>query len=277
MRTMIVLFMLLSSFVGMAQSSKRTSERDSLRIYYRERQKLYIIANDSLRRTEAYQSLTEKIDRLESNSKNYNGTVMFGEIIHTNFKDFNESIAQSGFDAMNPITFRFGIGSTIKSKRNMIDIYFFVFGKNHSSKKGSAQIKSALSNSFQVDYGYDLIHSKRVSFYPYVGLSARSTTLEYSNTVQTNSNYTNISNIVINDPRVQSTSTRLGYQAGVGLDVVVANDQVKGKPAIILFSKFGTNRSFGEDRYKIGEISYRPGIKHGDWLVTMGFKMIPRR
>lgn len=277
MRTIFVLFMLLSSAVVNAQSSKRTSVKDSLRIYQRERHQLWIVTNDSLRTTEAYQSLTEKIDRLESNSKNYNGTVMFGEIIHTNFKAFNESIAQSGFDAMSPLVFRFGLGSTIKSKRNMIDIYFFVLGKNHSSKNGSAQIKSALSNTFQVDYGYDLIHSKRVSLYPYVGLSVRSTTLEYTNTVQTNPNYTNISNIVINDPKVQSTSTRLGYQGGVGLDLVIAHDQVKGKPAIILFSKFGTNRTFGEDKFKISGINYRPGIKHGDWLVTMGFKMIPRR
>lgn len=277
MRTMLVLFIVMSGFVSNAQSSKPISSRDSLRYYRTEQRKLWILTNDSLRRTEAYQSLTTKIDLLESKSKNYNSTVLFGEILHANFKSFNESIAQSGFEAMNPLSFRFGLGSSIKSNRNIFDIYFFVVGLNHSSKNGNAQIKSALANAFQIDYGYDFIHSKRVSLYPYIGLSIRSSTLEYSNDVQTNPNFTNISNIVINDPKVQATSTRLGYQAGVGLDLVVAHDKVKGKPAVILFSKSGTNQTFSEDKFKIAGINYKPGIKHGDWLVSLGFKFIARR
>jgi hypothetical protein len=57
------------------------------------------------------------------------------------------------------------------------------------------------------------------------------------------------------------------------LDVSISGKKSKGAKTIF-FTKFGTNRPIGRDRYKIHGIKYNPGIKQADWLISFGFKFV---
>ena len=257
----------------------RTYPVDSLSYYQRELRSLTVKTLDSLRNSERYKFLQERIRKLHNTGKNYSGFVFFTDLMHSDFSKFNNSIAQKGFPAMDPISLRFGFGMSSKTERLMFDFYFGIGSLNSKSKKGDTAIKAGLTNLFQVDLGYDLLNSDVVSIYPYGGLSFRVSSLEYSSPVQVNPNFTNITDIIINDRSTYGDSQKLGYQAGIGFDFIVTKDktrtthQANGSMAtIILFTKIGTNRAIGSDKYKLQGIKYKPGIKQGDWLVSVGIK-----
>lgn len=257
------------------KSQKR--ETDSLKYYQKQLSELYRITMDSLESTDEYSALKEKIDEIrhrpKNYSKNYAGLVLFGDLMHSDYAAFNNSIAQDGFAPLNEYTTRIGVGITTKNDNLMFDLYFFTGSLRNKSEKGDEKIEAGLSNSFQFDLGYDFINSKIVSMYPFAGLSIRTSSLEYSKPVQINPGYTNISNILVNDQSIDGSSLRVGYQAGIGLDVAIPGKKSKGAKTIF-FTKFGTNRPIGRDRYKIHDIKYNPGIKQADWLVSFGFKFV---
>jgi hypothetical protein len=111
-----------------------------------------------------------------------------------------------------------------------------------------------------------------VSLYPFAGISFRGSELRYSAPTQTNPNFTNISNVVISEPRAYGSSSRLGYQAGLGFDLKLGGNKSQTYKTI-LFIKGGTNQPFKKDTYKIEGYRYDPGIRQADWLVTVGLKL----
>lgn len=261
------------STTGIAQKK----ETDSLRYYEKQLNELHRITMDSLRETEEYRALEEKIEEIryrpKNFSKNYTGLVLFGDLMHSNYTAFNNSIVQDGFTPLDEYTGRIGFGISSKTENLMFDFYFATGSFRNRSKKGDEKIQAGLSNIFQFDLGYDFINSKVISMYPFAGLSLRTSTLRYSKPVQLNGGYTNISNILINNQSVDGSSLRVGYQAGIGLDVAIPGKKSKGAKTIF-FTKFGTNRPIGRDRYKIHGIKYNPGIKQADWLISFGFKFV---
>jgi hypothetical protein len=226
---------------------------------------------DSVKNSEQYISLYKQLQHHRSRSNNYTGMSLFADIVHSDYDRFNESIAPGGFPAFNPISYRIGFGISSKHDRLMSDFYFGVLGINSRSKKGEEKITTSLSNLLQYDFGIDLLKSSVLSLYPYAGLSLRMSSLKYKKPAQTNPGYTNITNMVINDQNVSTSSLRLGYQAGLGLDVAIYNRPGEMSKTM-LFIKAGTNGPVWRDAYEINNIKYKPGIRHGDWMITVGIK-----
>jgi hypothetical protein len=271
MKKIYVLIIILIPILTFAQTPK-----DSVRYYQKEMKKLWDDFYKRYTNSSEYTVLQQGLDRALTRSSNYEGYAVFGDVVHSDYTQFNTNIAQNGFTPLNAISFRLGYGATIKTGRVMFDCYVFAVGFNNTSDSGNEKIKTSLSDFAQLNLGLDLLRSRTVSLYPYAGLSFRFSNLEYSKPPQTNSGYTNISNIVTNDQSVESSSLRAGYQAGIGLDILAFKTN-KDRGATILFAKFGTDRPVWPDKYKIDGIGYSPGFKQGQWVATFGFKFVARK
>ena len=271
MRRITVLLIILLPGLLNAQSNKQRIPRDSGEYYQYEMGQLHKKTLDSLHTSNEYILLKDKLHNYRKKSNNYSGTVLFGDILHSNFKTFNNNITQTGFSKLNEIGYRIGFGVSTKSDRAIFDFYFLTAGFNNRARRGDEKIRASLSNAFQFDIGIDLLKSNLISIYPFAGMSLRMSSLSYSKPVTTNSGYTNISDIIVNNSSVFSSSYRLGYQFGMGLDITLKTDREKEKKTI-LFAKFGANKPFWKDKYKIEGVKYAPGFKQGDWLVTVGIK-----
>jgi hypothetical protein len=268
-RQTLLLFLLLPSMV-FAQIDERHIH-DSLFYYQRETGRMLRQAQDSVRNGSQYRTYQEAIKRLGGKSQNYAGFVLFSGVQHTNFTDFNASIQQDGFEPMNSTTGLAGFGVSTKSQDIMLDMYFVVASFNTTSSNGEESITMNLTNVLQFDLGYDLIKSRPISLYPFVGISMRISTLDYNYPAQLDPNYTNISNLIINDRSAESSSVRLGYQFGLGLDLLISTSKKTGFGKY-LFVKAGTNRPVWRDKYKIHDVKYDPDIKQGDWVISFGLK-----
>jgi len=268
MRKFSLLFLLIPLF---SLSQNRSADIDSVRFYSKELYRLRKQADDSLKASIAYREALAGIERHRRKSNNYAGFVLFSGIVHSNFTTLNQSLVQNGFTPLNSICPQFGVGISSKSDETIFDFYFMVGSGTKESKKGEEKISFSLLNAFQMDIGFDLLKSKTISFYPFVGLSFRETTLNYDKPVQLNTNFTSISNMVINDQSVVLNSGRLGYQAGLGFDVILGENK-KHTTNKVLFVKGGTNRPVWKDKYSFHGLNYDPHIKSGDWVISFGIK-----
>jgi hypothetical protein len=272
MRRFLLLFIIASPLLIKAQSpSQQKQETDSVKHYQREIDQLSASIDDSLIRSHVYDSLTKAIKNLRKISNNYSGPAFYGDIVHTDFGGFNNTLVQNGFAPMNDISGRIGFGWSAKNNRIILDLYIFTASFNTKSTTDSETIKLSLSNFLQFDLGYDLLNSKTISIYPYAGISVRSSEMKFSSTADPDSGFSHITNIVSGHHNTYAVSTRIGFQAGIGFDYTVATskDQLM---KTILFTTIGVNRPIGEDKYEIEGTDYTPGIKQADWLVTVGVK-----
>jgi hypothetical protein len=270
----IFIALLLIPICAISQRTEKTF--DSATYYRNEIGKYYRQAYDSIRKSERLRLLREGLDRNTPKSKGYNTFVIFGSVVHSDYSTFNEAIATSGFPRLKSTAGGFGLGYSGKQEHSMFDFYFMNFVSENKSKKGKEEIGSSMANLFQFDFGFDIFDSKSFSLYPYAGLSFRMATLHYNKQGTANANFTDISNIVVDANRLYSTSTRCGYQAGLGTDVVISENNKKGS-VIVLFAKAGVNKPIGKDSYKFEGVKYQPDIKKGDWVVSFGFKFGSRR
>jgi hypothetical protein len=248
---------------------------DSTNYYEKQLRALQKQAMDSLFNSEDYQDLLNKYKSHVRKSHNYTAFTLYTDFVHTDYGTFNELITQKGFAPLNEMSPRFGLGISTKQKWLMLDFYFATFGLNAKVKKGEETIKASLSNALHIDLGVDVLKSKAVSLYPYGGLSMRMSNLSYQKPEIINPNYTDITDIVVENRTVNSSSTRVGYQAGIGFDVAIGNNKERNT-ATFFFVKAGVNRPIGKDKYKIYEADYRPNIKQGVWCITVGVKFATR-
>jgi hypothetical protein len=255
-----------------AQKREPTSN-DSIEIYQKKLNKLWRTNYDSLRSSENYKELVDNIKRLRGNSRNYGGVVIFGDITHSDYTKLNQSIVQSGFTPLKSNFGRIGFGVSNKSGKAITDFYLAVLGFNNQSKKNSEKIKTSLASILQLDYGYDLTKSGLVDIYPFLGLSLRLSSLNYLKPAEVNPNYTNISNILISNQTAYSSSFRLGFQAGLGIDFNLSSSKVNGA-STLFFTKFGINRPLSADKYKVEGVTYKPEILQGVWVLAFGFKFV---
>lgn len=276
MKYLFIVFLLSTHFFANGQSTGQIISRDSVEYYQRQLNMLWKNTFDSLKNSDQYNQILSNLKRFTKKSQNYVGFSVFGDVIHSDYRKFNESIGQNGFTPLNSTMYRIGFGMSNKRNRTIKDFYFGIVGFNNKSKKEGEAIKTSLSNLFQFDFGYDLIRSRVLDIYPFMGLSIRFSNLNYSKSKQTNSSYTNITNIITNNQDVVSSSARIGYQAGLGVDVIVKNRKDESG-FTTLFAKIGVNRPIGIDKYKIEGIKYSPGIKQGILVISFGIKFLNKK
>lgn len=272
MKNILAVFVLFIPSLIFGQSKHQKYPKDSINYYNVQLNKLSKTYSDSLKHSKEYILLHNNIKRLTSDVNSYWGITIFGEILHTDYSKLNKYITQNGFKPLKSILPRIGIEITDKHKRRMFDFYFAVLGFSNESKKGDEKIESNLINVCQFNWGYDLLNSKRISIYPYAGLSIRLAYLNYSKSAVTNTAYTDITNIIITNQSAKLSSTKLGYQIGLGFDYSLSNNTKINRS--IFFTKIAMDNPIGEDKYKKQNIDYKPGIRHGDWLISLGLKMV---
>jgi hypothetical protein len=272
MKTTVLFLILIIPLFIKAQHKYRKPPRDSTEYYERQLIKMQRYVIDSVHKTPEFRETVSNIQKLHRSSSNYGAFVLFADIIHSDFTAFNKSIVQSGFSPMKPFSTRLGMGFSGKAKRLIFDIYFGALGFNNKSTRGDEKILISLSTVSQFGFGYDILNNRNISIYPYAGISfIRSSQIIFSKPSQTNSSFTNITNIVANNQSVTAFSDRLGYQAGLGIDLNLGYDESKTAKTILFF-KAGTDRPVGNDKYAIENITYTPGIKQGDYFLSVGFK-----
>lgn len=272
----IIIFLLL--FVGLFSQAQEINKypADSATFYQRKIAQLQRKVFDSLRNTEEYKATRERVEYYQRKSDGYGSFVLFVDMAQADFSKFNTSITASGFTPLSGSAYRLGFGFSTKARRTVVDFFMLASGLGKESKKGQETIETNFSSGILLDIGYDLIKNQFINIYPYAGLSMRTSDLTYSAPVQTNPTFTNISNLVVNKRSVEAYSSKLGFQAGIGFDFVVA----KGKRELggtMFFLKAGMNRPVGKEKYKIEGIKYDPGIEYGKWIITAGFKFFGRK
>lgn len=272
MRRPIVL--IVFSLVLFSDVRAQRSVGDSIRYYQNELGKIYRAAFDSLRKTDGVIENTRKIRHFEGLSRSYTAFTLFGELAGADFGSFNKSIAAGGFGPLHGPNFRGGFGISHKGYSGvMIDFNIFSAAWDRKTVKGDEKIGASFSDFFQLHIGFAVVNTRRFNVYPYAGLSFRASQLTYDAPTTVNPNYTSIVDIIQHNSAYTATSTRLGYQAGLGIDWVVAVDS-KGYHGIILFNKTGTDGAFGGDEsYNIEGVNYTPGIRMGSWVSSLGIKL----
>lgn len=264
-----LLAIVLLPLLGLSQDE--TPLHDSLAYYQRELYRLRKQADDSLKASAAWQQALTGIERHRRKSNDYGGFVLFSGVMHTNAEKFNQSITQSGFTPMGAYSPQFGVGVSFRIDRTIFDLYFISGAGDTKSTRGDETISAYVINGFEMDWGYNVFRTGAVALYPYLGFSYRSSGLDYHKPVVVNPAFTSIADMIVNDQTVELLSNRLGYQAGLGFDIVIAENK-KQTSNKILFIKAGVNRPVWEDRYSSNGLTYKPGIKQGDWVITAGIK-----
>ncbi|MFT3683077.1 MAG: hypothetical protein QM791_22650 [Ferruginibacter sp.] len=263
----LLLLPLLFAFSPLTAQRSSRNETDSLKFYRNLLFRVHRRYSDSMRHDSNYILLRNQVTRLQSESGDYVGFIMGGEVCHADYNAFNTSIAGSGFPALKSIAMRITIGFAFKTKRRLFELNFGSIGFNNVSKKGNEEIKTNLANLLQMNWGYNILRSKTAGIYPYAGLSLRSSTLQYKKPKELNNSYTNISDIITNEQSVNVSAGDFGWQLGLNIEALLSR-----KSGIMFYTRVATDRPFGKERYGIGDIKYDPGIRQGDWLVGFGFK-----
>ncbi len=243
--------------------------QDSLLYYDTELAKLRRKSDSALRDSEAYRVATAGRYRHIKSSKDYGGVALLSGIMHSDYKVFNQQIAQDGFKSLPAISPMIGFGISVSSDRTVFDWYFVHGTLGGESKKGEERVHSSLFNVLRMDFGYKVVSSRIFHLYPYLGMAYREANISYSKPTEINPGFTSISNILINSNSISMSSSRIGIQAGLGIDILLKDHQYHN---IMLFIKPGINKPLWKDKYKYKDIPYDPKIKHGDWQVSFGVK-----
>lgn len=270
-------FLLCMLLLPLASVAQKRSEPFDSALYYR--QQLYQLERrvmDSMRVSPEYLHLADRVRNTEGLSPDFTAVTFFVDVAGADYDALNASIEQSGFKRFPNTAVRLGYGVGYQFDRIVFDMAFFAIGlRNHALKTGE-KISTAFSGFFQTDLGYDLLPAKWINLYPYAGLSYRTSLLTYKKAVQFNNSFTDVTNIVVSSQNVRERSNKVGYQAGLGLDVVVSERRNQGW-GVMLFVKAGTARTFGKELYNIEGVEYKPGIQYGNWITTFGLKLFDRQ
>ncbi len=265
---------------GPFQAHAQNPADDSAAYYKKELAHLWHNAWDSLRASTPYITAMDGLNRYSALTNAYTAFYLYAELAGVDYDQFNRSIALTGFGPLQGPIFRIGYGMSMETGNRLVcNIDFTTFGFNNRSTGANGKIRSSFSNVFQVNLGYDIDRATGVNIYPYGGLALRIANLSYSKTAQVNNNYTSITDIVQNDPSVYSSSFRAAYQAGIGFDFVISKNKraPNRNNGVMLSLQIGTDGSIGKESYKIDGLTYDPGIHHGDWVATLGFKFFGRK
>ena len=123
MKKILLIQIILIPGILFAQSKVNRLPKDSAHYYELQMAKLWKASNDSLRKSATYKLLEDSSNSYRRRSNSYMGSVLYGDIIHSDFTDFNNNIAKSGFSPISSMSFRFGFGVSAKNNRTMVDFY----------------------------------------------------------------------------------------------------------------------------------------------------------
>ena len=249
--------------------------RDSIKYYSKQLGNMYRRAYDSIRLTDSARYYSNRIKKSKDRSKSYTAFMIFGETDAADFNTFNAAIAKDGFGPLSGPVWGIGFGVSHKAYNGiMIDFNYAIIRFNRSVKNGDEKITANVADLLQFDLGYAVVNCTRFTLYPYAGLSARTATLSFDKPVVTNPNFNSIAGIVQNDQSSSGNNTHLSYQAGLGIDWVIGESQRHG--GSILFGKFGTDGTIGNENYSVSGVEYNSGIRYGAWVAQLGFKFFGR-
>ena len=244
---------------------------DSIEYYQKQASEISRRFQDSIRQSPEYLHAQERLSYLRSKSNDHVAFAMYVELVKSDYDELNKSIAADGFPPLDNVGARFGLGYSYKWDRNMVDLFVAAFGMDTKSKKGDEKVSSSFSSYLQLDYGYDLLNFRSINFFPFVGASFRVSKISFSKAEQLNPNFTNITNIVQSDIFARASSTRIGYQAGLGINFLFHEKGQNG--GAMFFLKAYTTGPFWKHSYKVESVKYDPGIRHGEFVVSAGIKM----
>ena len=274
LRLLPCFFLLLSNLLLIAPSAW-SQRKDSAAIYQKELQRLTDSALQWLQQTEPYKQASANYLRAEKASDSYSSFMLYGDVIQTDFGAFNNSIAASGLERFGALSGRVGFGSSFKRNRLVIDVLWFLSNIRQQREGPGQAINYEVHANLMTDVGYDLLPSPRFNLYPFAGLRFHRAQLTYERNGVANPAFTNITNIRSGGESIDETSFRFGYQVGMGAEAVVKSS--KGdRNGIIFFVKGGIQRPFGEDRFEINGVDYRPGITPVVWAGAFGIKLFTR-
>jgi hypothetical protein len=265
-------FLIGLSFAVNAQKPLRDSVHYYERLYSRYTRRVW----DSVRNSDSSRLLIGRLTSLRGHSRAYTAFTLFTEAAAADFGPLNKAIAMDGFGAFSGPVWRLGFGFSRKTYSGlMIDFNYFVIGLDRTRKSNGNEIKTNFSNVLEFEMGYAIVNTTRFDLYPYAGLSARSTTLNYKSPAVINPNYNSIASLILNNQSANGNSTHLGYEAGIGIDYAIYLNK-KNRGGTMLFAKFGTDGSFGNEDYTISGTTIHSGIKYGAWIAQFGFKFFGR-
>lgn len=272
MKYFYLLLLLSISFISEAQPDSKKKPADSLQYYSSEMATVHRAIRDSLLKSERYLAALAGYKRHVVHSRDYGAFTVFMDVFGSDYRQLNSMLAQDGFPAINDVGGRVGFGVSFKEGHGMIDLFYVVAGLNNKSVKDNKEITTSFTNLLQFDLGYDLLNSNKFSIYPYGGLSLRISNISYEEKGVQNPNYTSIADMVIGGKTTSLSSTRLGYQLGVGFDFTLWQNKERTSRNM-LFIKAGMNRPAWRDKFQKGELpAYNAGIKQGQWIISIGFK-----
>lgn len=264
-----------TSLFSFAQQTT-TSSKDSTEFYEKEFLRLRNEALSQMQQSADYKALQQRFKVHQQRSTNYIGTTFFVDRAQGDFSALNQSITAIGFSPLNEVTYRIGIGISAKSQRAIVDFNYFAFAIERKATKGNEAIKANWANVLQMDIGYAAVQSRAFNLYPYAGLSLRVSSLQYDNKGQANTNPTNITDMFTNRQQFYLSNFRVGYQAGLGFDLAVAQTK-EGTGAILFFTKAGINRPLWKEKYEKDGARIDPKVNFAEWMVTAGLKFVRRR
>ena len=270
------LFSLLASvcFFLFTSGQVVNSKTDSIEYYNNELILLNKAYNESLTNSPEFISLNQNLKRLSVASDNYKALAIYTGIFSADMDKFNADNALSNFPAISGPMLSFGFGYSFKKNRRIFDMNIVAIPLGKKSAIENEYIKTHMSALFQFEWGYDFIKNNAVNIYPYAGFGLRATNLEYKSQEQPNPGFNNLSDISTGNKSVKGDMTRLGYQAGVGLEYVLTQKNSMG--GALVFFKAGTNRPFTNKPFTFEGLEYDPGFKYGEWAITAGFKIFGR-
>ena len=267
--------LLLLTTLSRTAQAQVTPPKDSIDYYSKVIRAIYKKAFDSLRQSDDYKEAIERFHHHLHLSNGYGSFTFVGNVAQASYDILNKDIAQSGFPALKGPQVGLGFGFTREYRNRWILDFFIMTGVDNTSEKGDSSFQVSFRNVPQINIGYDFVKSPKVNIYPYAGLAGRVTDLKYKQPNQVNSNPTSIVDIMQKEGQTEVTKYSLSYQAGVGVDVVLSENE-RGS-GIMFFLKGGTDGIIGSRTWNIHGVKYDADIKQGAWNLAFGVKFFGRR
>jgi hypothetical protein len=253
----------------------RKENTDSLEYYRKKANDIRIENMKALRENADYKKTLMDIHRLEAKTDNYAAFALYTSIASADFSKFNSDNARAGFSGFAGQMFGIGFGYSNKNKRRMFQFNVGSIGIRKRITKGNENIRTSFQTMVQFEWGYDLIKSNRINIYPFAGFGFRDSYIAYNGEGSTNTNATNITEVVINSRGITGSQSAFSLQAGLGLETVLTKANRGG--GVILFVTGGTNQPIGAKPIRLSSVRYDPQLKYGNLDFRVGFKFFGRK
>ena len=267
--------MLFIGLPALGQQPGAAKAADSVRYYSSVLSAMERRAYDSLSGSDPYRTIQQRKRYWEERAGvRYAGFTYYYGFVSTDYSGLNRRITPYGFAPMGGGIFRIGLGYSLRTYKGwIVDLGIFTTSFENTSGNGTETIGSIYDNYAQVSVGYSIVRRRKLSVYPYGGLSMQVASLYLSRPPRGDTIYNAIFGVAQGDQPLSATSTALGYQAGIGVDWVVIRRPQRWF-GLVLFLKTGAEGKFGTERYKTQGGSFEPSIRNGGWGFMTGVKLI---